>query len=784
MSQILLNQAGTGHANMRVFLTYTVGNGYITISALDGSRSDAYPTGNYDTDLYLSIEGSSTTYDIGSNYLQWPAHPTYKNWANFGGRTHYTSATSVVVTLTFKSGTANIKNSLFTTTISIPQAPPPDPTPPPAPQYANITTFDWFKEASPTGLSRLYFNWGADADCDALQYSLDGGGWAGADVGNHWNGQHYLGGFAPGTQHSLRIRVKRSSSQQWTESSVTPKYATTYQIAQVTAVPTGNINMDNTCSVSYTNPSGAVMQISVTKPQVQYIAGLRSCSGSGYTFTFTQAEKNLFYARIPTANTDLLQFELVTYDGLGNSWINRTDKTFEVFNDDPTITAVYADQNATVSGITGSNQTMIAGLSDALVTASPTTLKGAYVTKVEFDGVADTSNPYTRLYTDVTAASVVVKVTDSRGQTATTTKTFTYVPYVPATLLSTFYRTAQSNNEIALQYSGTFFNDDIGETANAITMRYRVKPELEDWGTWVELTPTVDGNAFDNGEVALVIDEYFNHKKQYLFEIEVTDALNTITNSVIVKAGRPVLNITESVQVLQGRLHVQRLLTKNEVDFLFDFVYDVVTRSWLLYVYNINQLFEPQYAFQADVNTRSITTVLNKEGFPLLKYIINESADEAVDYTDLDVVAPYNNYGMIDTGVSQLTNQLEKRVRELQFTTYHTGTDKLEFFVTAYVDSRNVSSPDDTLIDWISDPDDPNYGQLFVIEDEVANVYGETNLEAWMIDYSMFPKIGLVNSHLALHGKGQYLRSVIVNRDTIAHEISGLNWVYRIMNAR
>jgi hypothetical protein len=127
---------------------------------------------------------------------------------------------------------------------------------------------------------------------------------------------------------------------------------------------------------------------------------------------------------------------------------------------------------------------------------------------------------------------------------------------------------------------------------------------------------------------------------------------------------------------------------------------------------------------------------------------------------------------------------LEKRARELQFTVFNTSADQLSFYVSTYIDSRNVSNPEKTSIDWISDPEDPNYGQLYVIEEEVANVYGETALEEWVIDYSQFPKIGLVKSHLRLHGKGLYYRTIIVNRDKKEHELSGISFVYRIMNAR
>ena len=123
---------------------------------------------------------------------------------------------------------------------------------------------------------------------------------------------------------------------------------------------------------------------------------------------------------------------------------------------------------------------------------------------------------------------------------------------------------------------------------------------------------------------------------------------------------------------------------------MFDFVYDIITRTWLVHVYGLTQMFEPQHVFQADVNARSIITVLNQEGYPLLKYTIDDTDDNFVDYINVDEPAPFNNHTMVDTGICPLPEILEN-VLETQFTTLQHSAEVLNSCYNLY-DSRNVSN--------------------------------------------------------------------------------------------
>lgn len=506
--------------------------------------------------------------------------------------------------------------------------------------------------------------------------------------------------------------------------------------------------------------------------------------GAGYDWT---PNLNL-HDRIPNAQSDVCIITCETYSGATLIGTKTVGFTLSINTElcTPGLEASYADLNEAITAITGSNTLLASGISDVEIVTTPLLKYSATVASIKIGGLNVTAggSPYKRTVNEVTEASYLIELTDSRGLANQVTILLTYVEYESLTFLASFFRTAATNNEIALKFSGTFYNENIGITPNVMTVRYRYQPELGDWSEWNEVTVATEGNTFSNEGEQVNLGTLFDHSKQFMFEIEFIDLLDTKKNTLLVRAGRTILKVTEAVQVLQGKLHVQKLYTKNDKDFVFDFVYDIITRTWVVHVYGLTQMFEPQHVFQSDVNTRSIITVLNTTGYPLLKYTIDDVSNNFVDYKNIEEVAEYNNYTMIDTGICPLENMLEKRARELQFVTYNNGAETLEFFVTAYVDSRNISNPDQTTIDWVTDPDDPNYGKLYEVEEEIANVYGETYLDSWLIDMSKFPKTGLVKSHLHLHGKGLYFRAVIVNRDKIEHELSAITWVYRIMNAR
>ena len=84
-------------------------------------------------------------------------------------------------------------------------------------RYANITSYSVSKRSA----TSFSVSWGADVSCDAVQYryktssSSSYGSWTGAS-GTSFN----IGSLSANTTYNVQIRVKRTDSQLWTESSV------------------------------------------------------------------------------------------------------------------------------------------------------------------------------------------------------------------------------------------------------------------------------------------------------------------------------------------------------------------------------------------------------------------------------------------------------------------------------------------------------------------------------------------------------------------------------------
>lgn len=88
------------------------------------------------------------------------------------------------------------------------------------PRYANFTNH----RIASVGTHSVNVYWNADATCDAIQCSLNGGGWF--DVSGY--PEYTIGGLSPNTSYSIRTRIRRQDSQLWTESGTI--YATTEQV--------------------------------------------------------------------------------------------------------------------------------------------------------------------------------------------------------------------------------------------------------------------------------------------------------------------------------------------------------------------------------------------------------------------------------------------------------------------------------------------------------------------------------------------------------------------------
>lgn len=181
------------------------------------------------------------------------------------------------------------------------------------PRYANFTE----NRIDSTGLNSITVRWNADANVDWLQYSLNGGSWT--NTSGHPT--YTINNLSPGTQYSIRTKIRRTDSGLWTESGTI--YGTTKDIARITSV--SNFNLGDTVRIKKTNPSKALNVLRIETLNPTTTIATRNNASNDMTITFTDAELDAIYKKMGTGNTVTVRFVIDTH---GNSvyydWADRT----------------------------------------------------------------------------------------------------------------------------------------------------------------------------------------------------------------------------------------------------------------------------------------------------------------------------------------------------------------------------------------------------------------------------------------------------------------------------
>ena len=232
-------------------------------------------------------------------------------------------------------------------------------------------------------------------------------------------------------------------------------------------------------------------------------------------------------------------------------------------------------------------------------------------------------------------------------------------------------------------------------------------------------------------------------------------------------------------------------------------VYNTVTRSYRLYLIGIGD----------DNVSHTAKLYRNKQSgafYEIIPYNLENSANvlivkEALHGRDDNIIQGnwqltpyYNNYNYFDTGNISIDDTYNKRFRELQMNVLNKEDSKIRFYTDVKIDGKlNVTSTRYEIQN-ITDPEDPEYGLVYVIPTEVDDLktmmtsYGNTALEDeeselvkfWEIDLSAFPDLDMATVKLKLWGKGRRASFQMLCTDLKDYELSTFVWVYRIMNVR
>lgn len=415
------------------------------------------------------------------------------------------------------------------------------------PRYANFTVHSI---ASKTETS-VTVKWNADAACDAVQYSLNGGGWTNASGYPNYT----VSGLTHGTSYTIKTRIRRKDSQLWTESGTLS--FSTYYYPHCTNSP--NFIIGNPLTLTISNPLGRSISI--------YIVGADGTIQGGDTTTGTSISGynnstwvDWWYSTIPNSNKGTYQVQ-VKY---GSITMTRSSAgTYEVTNSNPIFNNwEYEDVNSKTLALTGNNQIVIKGYSSIrgiVKTANQATGKNYATIKKYQLNIGGITKEKDFSNTEIVQTDAITTNTntftmyaiDSRTNSTPVTKivsTSNYKEYTNIIIDTTKTRVTRLNkvgSQTILNVEGTIWNNSFGKVQNTIdsfVVEYKLTNQAdEDYKKITVDKPVVSGNTFklnvaipgDLGADGFTISNSFNVRAK------ITDKLSSSTYVMILNSGTP-----------------------------------------------------------------------------------------------------------------------------------------------------------------------------------------------------------------------------------------------------
>ena len=166
--------------------------------------------------------------------------------------------------------------------------------------------------------------------------------------------------------------------------------------------------------------------------------------------------------------------------------------------------------------------------------------------------------------------------------------------------------------------------------------------------------------------------------------------------------------------------------------------------------------------------------------------------------TPIQLSDHYDNYNYIDTGVIAIEDVFTKRWREVQFNILNSEPTMIPFYSSFILDGVERVHSTHYQLQHITDPEDPEYGKIYITPSEVDNLEvgnvllhgtstlaGEaTDTDYWALDLSQFPELTMVTVRFSLQGRGRHASLKLLNTSLKRYELADINWVYRMMSAR
>ena len=388
----------------------------------------------------------------------------------------------------------------------------------------------------------------SSATSDIWQYSTNNGSsWTQFSTTAGTSASVTLSSLSPNTSYTVKVRARKKSNQVYgTSGSATVKTLGGAVVNSVSTVTADNSTVSiiiNTtvyeASYSYT--------LAIKNGSTTYltISGLSWSKGTANrTVTLTAAQRTTLLNAMASIKSFTGTFAVTTYSGstqIGSTSSKTATVQTTSANSAPTLSSfTYEDSYSTTTNITGNNQLFIQSHSTLKVTPGTATAKnGASITNytASCNGVSKSSTSNTAITVGKIAksgsVSVTLTVTDSRGYTASVSKTITVIAYAAPKLSSvTLRRTNEIEPEMQLKFNGSISAISVdGTQKNSVQyVRYRYKKTSETSysGYYSILSSTTrSGTSFSFSNLELL---NLDAGSSYDFHLQIQDRLFSLSS--------------------------------------------------------------------------------------------------------------------------------------------------------------------------------------------------------------------------------------------------------------
>lgn len=419
----------------------------------------------------------------------------------------------------------------------------------------------------------LTIKWTTSENASRSQYKIDNGSWVDVETNiNKKTGTMTINGLTPNHTHTIYGDFMRKDSGLWCQTKPSTN-VTMYDYPYINSTP--NFTIGDVLNIGIYNPLGRSCDIYVIGADESEDSGntTSDTSISGYNNTSYQ---NFFYDSIPNTNTGTYKVRLVCSEvnrditSTGGTYSTNTaecNPSFSSFN--------VKDNNSSVVAVTGNNQVFVKSKSTLYVMIPSankmTTQKSA--TPSSYSLSCDTLNQSTNYSTNDVNVSmgtlansgtlrVNVRAYDSRSNSALAYKDITVYDYTKPTINLSAKRLNDFENQTTLSISGTYTRLTINNTdKNTITnVKYRYRETGGTWSSWTNINTTVVSGKFTCSDVILSLD----NTKSFEFEIQVTDKLDSNTNTTSIDVGQAIFLISSNKKACY--INGQEILMYDVVD--------------------------------------------------------------------------------------------------------------------------------------------------------------------------------------------------------------------------